>query len=237
MAKLSGPLGSKLRGKVGEVVAAKTVTGDTAIRAYQPIVRNPRTARQIECRKRMGKASEIAAAFAGVIGIGYAKAASAVRRYPRNLFVKFMADHDTTPISYMGGEESVDMTAVKVSQKAGVVSMPTFDAPVAASGKITVKPNAFPAATDPDAYGMGVVVCAYNEDEKVLLVGQGLAADARANGIELTVPANLIGLDFEVYGFCKEVLNSYTDVATETMPWKYPSNTSGSVYIGKVTTA
>lgn len=237
MAKLSGPLGSKLRGKVGEVVAAKTVTGETAIRSYQPIVKNPRTARQIESRNRMAMASALGAALAAVIGIGYAKAASAARRYPRNLFVKRAADHDTTPISFAGGEAEIDYSAVKVSQQAGVVGMPSFGAATFANGKINVALNAFPAATDPDAYNMGVVVCAYNADEKVCLVGQGLAPDVQANGLELTVPANLVGLDFEVYGFCKEVLYSHTDIQTETMPWKYPSNTSGSIYLGKVTTA
>lgn len=237
MAKLSGPLGSKLRGKVGEVVAAKTVTGETAIRSYQPVVKNPRTARQIECRDRMAMASALGAALAPVIGIGYAKAASAARRYPRNLFVKRTADHDTTPITFMGGEAEIDYSAVKVSQQAGVVGLPSFGTAASASGKINVPLSAFPAATDPDAYNMGVVVCAYNTDEKVCLVGQGLAPDVKANGLELTVPTNLVGLDFEVYGFCKEILNAHTDIQTETQPWKYPSNTSGSIYIGKVTTA
>lgn len=237
MAKLSGPLGSKLRGKVGEVVAAKTVTGETAIRSYQPVVKNPRTARQMESRNRMAMASALGAALASVIGIGYAKAASAARRYPRNLFVKRTADHDTTPITFSGGEASVDYTAIKVSQQAGVVGMPTFGTATSASGKIHVVLNSYPAATDPDAYGMGVVVCAYNEDEKICLVAQGLAPDVRSNGLDINVPANLIGLEFKIYGFCKEVLTAHTDIQTETEPWKYPSNTSGSLYVGAVTAA
>lgn len=237
MAKLSGPLGSKLRGKVGEVVAAKTVTGETAIRAYQPVVKNPRTARQVECRDRLRMASGLGAALAGAISVGYAKAASAARRYPRNLFIRGMVDHDTTPITTDGGEMTIDYTSVKVSQQAGVVGAPVFGTATAASGKITVPLTSYPAATDPDAYNMGIVVAAYNADTKTCIVAQGMAPEVRASGMELTVPAMAIGLEFEVYGFCKEVLTAKTDITSETQPWKYPSNTSGTVYVGKVTAA
>lgn len=237
MAKLNGPLGSKLRGKVGEVVAAKTVTGETAIRAYQPVVKNPRTARQVECRTRLQLASGIGAALSSVISIGYAKAASAARRYPRNLFVRRMVDHDTTPIEFTGGAPEIAYEEIKVSQQAGVVTLPVFGAAAAASGKITVAVTSCPAAVDTDAFAMGIVVCAYNSEENICLVAQKLGSGAVADGVELTVPANFVGLDFEVYGFCKEILNSYTDISAETQPWKYPSNTSGSVYVGKVTTA
>lgn len=90
MAKLNGPLGSKLRGKVGEIVAAKTLGGDTAIRAYQPVVKNPRTQKQVNNRASFSLLTKIAATISDVLALNTKKSETQRNAFIRNNF-RFVA--------------------------------------------------------------------------------------------------------------------------------------------------
>ena len=236
MAKISGPIASAMRGKVGQVVAAKTVGGATALRSYQPVVKNPRTARQIECRQRFSIASDLAAQMANVLAIGFAKAASAAGVYPRNLFVRDMVKHGVTPISIVGGEADIEFPNVPVSKRDGIVDAATFNAVArSTSGTIKVTANSVPTGDNLTDGRMGVVIAAYNEDGKVCIVSQDVASSLSGAGVEINVGAAYVGMEFHVYGFFKWIPNAMTDISTTDTPWKFPSATSGSHYAGKVT--
>lgn len=97
MAKLNGPLGSKLRGKVGEIVAAKTLGGDTAIRAYQPVVKNPRTQKQVDNRAAFSLLTKVAARVAGVIALNTKKGETQRNAFIRNNYKFVSVDHANLP--------------------------------------------------------------------------------------------------------------------------------------------
>lgn len=97
MAKLNGPLGSKLRGKVGEIVAAKTLGGDTAIRAYQPVVKNPRTQKQVDNRASFTLLSKVAAQLAGVLALNAKKGETQRNAFIRNNFRFVTVEHSNLP--------------------------------------------------------------------------------------------------------------------------------------------
>ena len=222
MAKLNGPLGSKLRGKVGEVVAAKTVGGATAIRAYQPVVKNPNTLRQRTSRVRFAATSGLAAMFAKAISIGYASVASSMKMYPRNVWVRD-AVKNKKYVSMSDGEVSeYTLDALQVSAQNGINVKPILS--YNSSTHVVTATN---AADVELAAGqqLGLVVVFYYASEllvKVLYTGMGSATTG------ITVPASVYGLGAPVdfVGFFKVIEATGNDIATDTIPWKYPSATS-----------
>lgn len=222
MAKLNGPLGSKLRGKVGEVVAAKTVGGDTAIRAYQPVVKNPNTLRQRTSRVRFSATSGLAAMFAKAIAIGYASVAGSMKMYPRNIWVRD-AVKNKKYVTIVGAEvEEYDLNALQVSQQNGIAVKPVLQ-----YNSSTHTITATNASEVELAAGqrLGLVVVHWYDHEstvKVLHTGMGLAS----SGVPVPESVYTYGEQTRFVGFYKIIEASGNDVPTDTIPWKYPSATS-----------
>lgn len=222
MAKLNGPLGSKLRGKVGEVVAAKTVGGATAIRAYQPVVKNPNTLRQRTSRSRFSATSALAALFAKVIGIGYASAASSMKMYPRNIFVRD-AVKNKKYVGIVDGEfNEYTLNQLQVSAQSGITVKPIL-AYNASTHKVTATNAADVELAAGQQLGL-VVVHWFDEGQivKVLHTGLGLATA----GVDVPESVYNAGIQTRYVGFFKVIEPTGNDVATDTIPWKYPSATS-----------
>lgn len=223
MAKLNGPLGSKLRGKVGEVVAAKTVGGDTAIRAYQPVVKNPNTLRQRVSRNKMAAASQLAAVLAEAIGIGYAKATASAKMYPRNMFMKGIIPVDAAVMTLEGETPVIDYTKLPVSKGVGITEAPVVSvaAGTETGSKVITATN---AANVTIAAGetLGLVVVGLNATRDGSIVRMGSAT----TGVTLSaddVTAMELGT---LYAFFKVIPEAYNGVASTDIPWKYPSDTS-----------
>ena len=218
MAKISGPIASAMRGKVGQVVAAKTVGGDTALRAYQPVVKNPNTLRQQSARFRFKTVSAFAAKFAEIISIGFAAVASGAKMYPRNMFVKAYAPYGVDGINIADGEVEYNFSALKFSRKLGVEVAPTGTYDSSAH-----KVNFTNTADVPLKTGqvLGVVTLFVTNDGEFSGVVKSVATQGAA------VPASLLalGLPLVAYSFYKVIEPSATEVETETWPWKYPSPT------------
>lgn len=232
MAIYNGPLGSKMRGKVGEIVAAKTVGGRTALRSYQPVVKNPNTLRQRAARGRMACASKIAAIFAEAISIGYTMFSQGMKMYPRNVFVKGLVAQGSALTTQRGDFQEIDMPSIEVSKAAGIYVAPA--ATIAAgttAGTHIVRPTNTADVVLPHADSqLGLVV----------VLVDGVNGDMNGTAIVKTADAS-DGVTFDdamigkhVYAFYKEMLYTYTDIATDAYPWKYPSATSACTYIGQV---
>ena len=224
MAKLNGPLGSKLRGKVGEVVAAKTVGGVTAIRSYQPVVKNPRTTRQQNSRGRFAAISGLAAKFAMVISIGYANAASGMKMYPRNIFVRD-AVKNMLYVSMSGGDvQAYDLGDLKVSAQSGITVVPTlsWDAEEHMIMATNYRQVGLAAGQQ-----LGLVVVCYFASSNVVRVLHTGMAEA---GTGVAIPASVYGagMAVSVVGFFKIIEPSGNDITSDTLPWKYPSPTSAT---------
>lgn len=230
MAKLNGPLGSKLRGKVGEVVAAKTVGGVTAIRSYQPVVKNPNTRRQQAARQKFADISALAAAMAYGIQIGYAKAVSGMNMYARNLFMKVCA-------STLNLYDEGDFTwgALKVSKKSGLEFMPMLPtvAYATATGLTCRVGTGTPTRAD-NGNDLGVIFVLYEKGFHDCRVLTGKVSTAASDGLVLAPGKFVAGGEYQVYAFLKEILPTGTEIPTDTYPWKYPSNTGDTIYVGTV---
>lgn len=231
MAIYNGPLGSKMRGKVGEIVAAKTVGNRTALRSYQPVVKNPNTLRQRTSRLRMATASGVAAIVSPAIAIGYAKAVAGMKMYARNLFVRGIINPGTgAPITIANEVATVDYSKLELSKQAGIAEMLPMQAPSAAEpGRAAVSFTAPTISEDLGEGSLGVVIVHVNPAKKACLVSQ---VEASAGSVDPRLPSSWEGDTVYVYGFMKWIPATGNDIATTTQPWKYPSPTSACTYAG-----
>lgn len=226
MAIYNGPLGSKMRGKVGEIVAAKTVGGQTALRSYQPVVKNPNTLRQQVSRKKLSVASTLAASLADVIGVGYAKAVSGAKMYARNMFVRNIIPVNAAVLTYENGDVTVDAENLPFSAAAGFTAIPAIDSVTPSTGfaqkYIVTNKELFPVNTGEE---LGMVAVLFNPSTMVSFVKMAKADD----GVEFT-EAELQSASPTVIGvFVKTIPEAVNGIPTENIPWKFPSNTSAAV--------
>lgn len=230
MAILNGPYASKMRGKVGEVVAAKTVGGQTALRSYQPNVKNPNTRRQRAARSKFADISSLAALFSNAVTIGYGKAVQGMKMYARNLFLRDSYNQD---LLYNDGVIEYDQ--VKVSKKAGLSAMPiSATCTYAQATGITCSLGAGTPGYAENGNALGVVFVLVSPDTNELIVAADSVTNAQTSGIVLEPGRFTAGTTYFVHAFLKEMEFSGTNIPTDEYPWKYPSNTGESVFVGNV---
>lgn len=222
MAKLIGPLGSKMRGKVGEIVAAKTVGGDTAIRSYQPQVKNPNTLRQRVSRNKLKVASGLAATFADAIGIGYAKAVAGAKMYARNMFIKNIVPVSSGVLTVNGETVTVNDNKLEFSKGVGISVKPVGDWAEGTGGEtMDFSLSNSEQVVLPHGSTLGVVVVVADQE---LTTSRVFAATAAA-GVKVPI-AVLNVLQSPVYwAFYKEIPEAFNGVTSAEIPWKYPSLT------------
>lgn len=234
MAKQRGPVASTFSGRVGNVVGAKLKGGEYVTRSYQPSVKNPNTLRQRVSRLRMATAAKLAAGLAPAIQAGFGKAASSTRMYPRNMFVRDIVKlSSTSPLTYDGELMNLQYGDLKVSARIGISTTPNIgtldtETPLTIKANITGQPvvDVLPAGK------MGVVLVAYDSESNTCIVKMFEAPSSGSSNLQMTVPSSWQGKNAYVYAFFKWVPESGNDIATTTEPWKYPAETSASVYVG-----
>lgn len=133
MAKFQGFIGTG-RGKAGNLVFAKGDNGETIARAYQPQVKNPRTASQLRQRSKMNVVGQfsalVPASLIAPLGMGG-------QRRNRSEFSRILlnaADVTFTDGNYVA---KFDPAAVKFS-KGTAELMTTADTPVVSERKVTI---------------------------------------------------------------------------------------------------
>lgn len=238
MAKFHGIGSASIRGKAGGMVYCKGLGGETIMRPYQPQVKNPKTARQVCSRKRFAYASQLAADLAGVISVGYAKAAAGLAMYPRNVFVRGIVPLSKGVLEIVDGDPQIQFDRVKVSEKDGINDLMSIgSAASTAAGVVTLAVSSVPANPNPDAGEYGVVGVVYVANEHVSFMTQVLASAATTSGLTFNLGASYTGKQVYVWAFLKWIPASENDVVTTTQPWKYPSATGASQYAGTVIVA
>lgn len=227
MAIYNGPMASKMRGKVGEIVAAKTVGGRTALRAYQPKVKNPNTYRQQVSRKKMALASELAALLAEPVNVGYAMAVKGAKMYARNMFMKKIIPVNAGVMAINDGEIELDITKIKVAEGAGLGVVPAGALTTGQGGSVEFVPTNTADVLLNAGESLGVCVAAIDYTNKKVIYKQGVAEVGVTFGA-----AEIATLTTPVYfAFYKVLPEGLNGVQTETQPWKYPSRTSDSVQV------
>lgn len=234
MAKQRGPVASTFSGRVGNVVGAKLKGGEYVTRSYQPSVKNPNTLRQRVSRLRMSTAAKIAAGLAPAIQAGFGKAAGSTRMYPRNMFVRDLVKYGAnTPLHVEDETAVIDYSALKVSERIGIstvpsVSAPTFETP----GQVGMTVTAQPVIDVLPAGKMGIVVAVYGPTMEACAIDMVDAPTEGTATVTVAVPASFSGETVHVYAFYKWIPESGNDVATDAEPWKYPAETGATVYVG-----
>lgn len=238
MGKIHGIANHGVTGKIGAFVYAKGLGGETVVRNYTAKVKNPKTARQRISRQRLSIASKMAAALGSAIQVGYAKACAGLKMYPRNLFVKGIIPMDANIINLAHGEVEIEYSGIKVSKRDGIAELPTMGtATSSAAGKISVAVTAIPANPNPGAGEYGLVVVAYDPENERILMTQAVGTTAVTSGVELNGGEAWQSASAHVFAFLKWIPASGNDISDTTTPWKYPSATSDTVYVGVVNVA
>ena len=234
MAKQRGPVASTFSGRVGNVVGAKLKGGEFVTRSYQPSVKNPNTLRQRVSRLRMTTAAKLAAGLAPAIQAGFGKAAGSTRMYPRNMFVRDLVKMSTnSALDYENEEMLVEYDKLKISARIGISTMPAMGViNTETAGTLKIPITGQPVVDVLPAGRMGVVIAAYNKDNNVCAVKMFDAPTDGTSNLEMPMPASFAGLTVQVYAFFKWVPESGNDIPTTDQPWKYPSETSETVYVG-----
>lgn len=237
MAKQHGPAASYFSGRQGEVVGAKLKGGEYVTRSYQPNVKNPNTERQRNSRMRMTISSKIAATLASAIQIGYAKATASTRMYPRNMFVRDLVRTDGMgALIISDGVWEVDNSKLKISARTGITTtLSTGVATVGENRELTIPVTVGPVSDVlPEGY-MGLIVVVYDEGDNTCIVSQHRAPVNETANVMITLPSNMDGKEVQIFSFLKWVPTSKNDISTDTLPWKFPSETGETVYGGAVT--
>lgn len=236
MAILNGPYASKMRGKVGEVVAAKTIGNRTAIRSYQPNVKNPNTARQKLARHILAQLSGNVAALASVLNIGFAKACSGLAMYPRNLAMRTFRKGGAGFTFGTQGIVEVDPAELKLSMPMGMPEEPVLNlvAPTdQAAGRVTFTNYDSIKANFPNSeLGIVLAFVMNNSETEIKLMGTKMVKAAAS--VVITYEEVVPYLGSTVLAFVKEVPVSGTPIPTDQWPWKYPAATSATSVIGSL---
>jgi len=231
MAIYYGPMASKMRGKVGEIVAAKTVGNRTALRAYNGKVKNPNTLRQQVSRNKLKQASELAALFSEAIGIGYAKAVQGLKMYARNMFVRELIPTENGYFTVTDGVVARTTSNLPLSRKAGINVAPdvTLGATAGGAPELTIN-NAADAMVGLSG-NIAVIVVAVSETNN--FCGVVKAVKPASGDFKVVIPEAMVAkMDTPLYAvFYKEVPEALNGVPTDSIPWKYPSATSECIYV------
>lgn len=230
--KLSGIFGTG-SGKAGSSVFVVR-PGENIVRAYQPRVANPRTARQSATRDRLAFCSTLAKGLDDVLAIGMPQRGL---KSPRNAFVKTVIPIGARVISQTESTIRVEYSIMPVSKggmpKPRIASMATNEG----AGTVDVE-LAEPYKTTALQYQYrkagtaGLVIVLYNPTLGETCIKQTSTVSDTSIGI--SYPVSWSGLEAQVYIFGKWVLNSGTIIPSENDPWRYPSDQSDSVYCGVI---
>lgn len=230
--KLSGIFGTG-SGKVGSSVFVVRPS-ENVIRAYQPRVANPRTARQTASRDRLAFCSALAKGLDDVLAIGMPQRGL---KSPRNAFVKTIIPLDKHIISQTGSTIRVEYSVLPVSK--GGMPKPRVASPAknTSTGTIdVVLAEAYNDTTTQYQYrkagDAGLVIVLYNPTLGETSIKQTTSVSIA--GIGAGYPTSWSGMEAQVYIFGKWVLKSGTIIPSENDPWRYPSDQSDSVYCGSI---
>lgn len=234
------------KGKIGNMVGY-TRGGVQMFRAWQPIVANPRTARQVLSRAKLAVASDLARGLSNLLRVSYGDEANS-RVSARNLFTKQIIPASADVIA----GQTPEALAVKYENlpvARGVVENVAWDEPDLENPvnvKVAFTPRQVPEVyTGPSGEVMAavVVLVIYNKalnQTQFAYVDLYTGSDwAPSSGyqFDVMVPSHWQGTQVEMYGFVKQVPIGKNGIPTLSAPYRIPGRTSNSQYLGVGTIA
>lgn len=233
MAKAFGFFGGGY-GKAGQLVYYMD-RGQMVNRAYNGHPIDPRTARQVSARKRFGVASNLTKMVAYAVDLGFPRRKRLSRR---DQFMRMVAPADSLAIQQSGDTFTINWANLKVAKGAMPVpdvlvlnpSQEVAQIDIKLGGEYNPERSGWSPAVAGEA---GIVVLVVNSGLNQSIVAQVLAGNDTT--VIVGCPMGWSGMHVEVYIFGKWIPESYTNVQSRKLPWKFPSDTSDSYYCGNVT--
>lgn len=238
MAKAVGLIGS-LKGKVGNTVFA-TRRGIQIARVYQPVVAQPKSARQQLSRAKFALATDSLRPFNLFLRAGWQKSAPTYefqQGVKRMIPVEESVITGSTPSTLQVSYPSLAKVFSAGGLQGIVASAPTSESEGRVDFTVTV-----PAANFLDEHGAaidcGLVMALYNNDLGTVVTSheKTITADV-ASAITISVPADWSGTHVHVYAFAKQIPTAVNGIPSTDLPWMYPAKTSECVYVGAVDVA
>lgn len=228
--KQNGLIGNG-HGKLGNTV--NYVRGGQQItRVYQPVVLNPRTARQELARARFKLANNIMSRFKIALDYGFA-----MYKDTLHSAVSFGVSKMSTDGGPIGGNTpdslNVAFDELQLSQGTAPVidsySQPTFTDPLEVA---IATVDATTADTNkPAGCEVGLVFVVYQPDVNVAIV-KPMPYD-NFTGVAIAVPQEWQGMKVHIYAFVKYIPETgLSAIPTDTTPWRYPAPASDTTYLG-----
>lgn len=214
-------------GKLGPAVGVMW-KGRNVYRSYNPFVKDPRTAGQIEQREKFKVLSRLARVFSPASNLGLAYKADSERIAQRNVFMKMNKD----VVTYSAEVVTINWDNIECAD--GPVTPAVFGTPTFANGKITI-----PITNTMEGVGLAldtdsIYVLAVINGGICSLVGE--TGRAGASSIEIEVPAAYLSDEdpvAELYGFTMTTVSEDTFVEAYNGVM-YPKMASMSTYIGSI---
>ena len=226
--KLQGILGGGT-GKLGESVFT-TNAGRTIVRQYNPHVRNPRTIRQQNSRSRFSIANSVAKQFSAAIKIGLPRVGALTSR---NRLTSMIIPVSAEVIKKEGNSMTVDYSKLKISK--GGMPMPNVMSVLIKHGNtgfIIRLNNAYAPTTmgyiPPMPGEAGIVMVCLNVSTGQIYILQKIVGNSTSIEFD-DLPTEVLA-STKFYIFAKWVPETYNDVNSETLPWKFPSDQSNTYY-------
>lgn len=233
MAKITGLIGSG-HGKLGNTVMTVR-RGQQIARVYQPVVANPKSARQQLSRAKMRLAVATLRPFLFALQAGWNKT------NPGYEFQKAVGI--AIPMSNGIIDGAGDALEVTPAELRFCISAPILE-PIAAdtpdfstASVVNFRVFATESAFSDDVgnpIAVGAVVAVWNPAANAVVTKmQVITYSAQGSPVSVTVPARWSGMPVHVYAFVKQIPAGINGISTETLPWRFPAKTSAAVYVGE----
>lgn len=233
MAKITGLIGSG-HGKLGNTVMTVR-RGQQIARVYQPVVANPKSARQQLSRAKMRLAVATLRPFIYALRAGWNK------ERPGYEFQKAVGI--AIPVTNGIIEGAGDSLEVVPAELRACLSAPLLE-PIAAdapdfsqASQVGVRVFAAESAFVDDGgnpIDVGAVVVVWNQATSAVVTKmQTITYSASGSPVTVPVPSRWSGMPVHVYAFVKQIPAGINGIDTETLPWRFPAKTSAAVYVGE----
>lgn len=232
MAKIVGIIGSG-HGKLGNTVLAVR-RGEQIARVYQPVVANPKSARQQLSRAKMSLAVKSLRPMKRFINMGWQKSNPSYEF--QQAVSKAIPVGNNIITGGAGAELFFDPEACMPCLSNGTLSKPiTADLDFTMESKVRFKAvgsesDHFTPSGTP--IQLGLVACVYNDIVGIAITNTFTEGEAGNFSAEIEVPENWSGMEVYVYCFTKQLPEGINGLNTTRTPWRFPSEVSPTALVG-----
>ena len=233
MAKITGLIGSG-HGKLGNTVMTVR-RGQQIARVYQPVVANPKSARQQLSRAKLRLAVATLRPFIYSLRAGWNKIAPGYE-FQKAIGVAIPVDNGV--IDIVSDELTINAGELRACLSAPMLEpIDVDDLDFSQETQVGLRVHA-PESAFVDEKGnpvnAGAVVVVWNKDGNTVVTAMKVISySAQGSPVTVKLPERWSGMNVHVYAFVKQIPEGINGIDTDTLPWRFPAKTSAAVYAGQ----